>query len=222
MKTRLYQGSSDENVSQDEVEVRSKQSVQHLQDEIEVQTLRAGNFKKRFEDIHEKAEQYLQSQTTSLEVKRRLITLWNNDCKREAGITHGFWKEKEVFFRSEFEKETVGETNHTLLIINKENHKNSEKNVTTRINTSQPGEKQAPLPEQGLQCNQGMQYEGSVGQNFTQAQNPNFARQFNDSYFVKPRGPYRPKVHISNFGGWQGRRASHHSPYHPLDFQAKV
>ena len=33
----------------------------------------------------------------------------------------------------------------------------------------------------------------SVGQNFTQAQNPNFVRQFNNSYFVKPRGPYRPQ-----------------------------
>ena len=125
-------------------------------------------------------------------MKRCLITLWNNDCKREEGITHEFWKEKVVFFGSEFEKEKVGETSHTLLIT-KENGENSPKNVTTRINTSQPGEKQAPFPEQGPQCNQEVQYEGSVGQNFTQAQNPNFVRQFSISYFVKPRSPYRPR-----------------------------
>ena len=117
----------------------------------------------------------MQSQTSNLDVKRCLITLWNNECTREEGITHELWKEKVDFFRSEFEKEKAEETNH-ILLITKKNDENSEEKVTTRTNTLQPVEKQSPLPEQGLQCNQGVQYEGNVGQNFTKAQNANFVQ----------------------------------------------
>ena len=65
-----------------------------------------------------------------------------------------FGKKKMTSSDQNSKRKKAGETKHTLLLT-KENDENSEKNVTTRTNTSQPGEKQAQLPEQGLQCNQG-------------------------------------------------------------------
>ena len=189
---RKFRCTIHENVSKDEEKLRSKQSIQHLLDEVEVLTIRAENFKKQFEEIDNKAEQYLQAQTSDPDVKGHLITLWKNDCKLEEDKTHELWKEKEDFFRSEFDKEKAGETDHTLLIT-KENEDNTESNVQTNNITPQPTEGQLPPSDPRPQYNQGFQYQDNRGQNFPHASNPNFIPQFNNNYFRKINRPYRPQ-----------------------------
>ena len=113
---RKFRMKVQESAAQDEKELRGKQSIQHLRDEIDVLKLRSTNFEKQFQDTDSRALRHLDEQTDDSKVKNCLKNLWNNDCKREESITHDIWKSKEDFLRSTFDKEKSEEIYHTIIL----------------------------------------------------------------------------------------------------------
>ena len=105
-----------ESTSQEEKDLRSRQSIQHLKDEIEVLLVRSTNFKKQFEETDTKVGTFLEEQTSDLTVRKCLQTLWKNDCQNEESTTHKIWENKESSHRSTYKKEKEEETIHTLII----------------------------------------------------------------------------------------------------------
>ena len=102
--------------SQEEKDLRSRQSIQHLKDEIEVLLVRSTNFKKQFEETDTKVGTFLEEETSDLTVRKYLQTLWKNDCQNEESTTHKIWENKESSHRSTYKKEKEEETIHTLII----------------------------------------------------------------------------------------------------------
>ena len=105
-----------ETAHQEEKNLRSKQSIQHLRDEIDILISKSTNFKNQFRDIDERIKQILQSQTSDPRVRSSLFTQWENDCKMEENTSHKIWENDEKFLRSTYSNEKAEETNHTLLI----------------------------------------------------------------------------------------------------------
>ena len=81
-----------ETAHQEEKDLRSKQSIQHLCDEIEILISRSTNFKNQFRDIDERIKQFLESQTSDPRVRNSLFTLWESDCKTEGNTSHKIWE----------------------------------------------------------------------------------------------------------------------------------
>ena len=113
---RKFRITINETAHQEEKDLRSKQSIQHLRDEIEILISRSTNFKNQFRDIDERIKQFQESQTSDPRVRSSLFTLWKNDCKTEENTSHKIWENDEKFLRSTYNNEKAEETNHTLLI----------------------------------------------------------------------------------------------------------
>ena len=113
---RKFRMTINETAHQEEKDLRSKQSIQHLRGKIEIFILRSTNFKNQFRAIDERIKQLLESQTSDPRVRSNLFTLWENDCKTEENTSHKIWENDEKFLRSTYSNEKAEETNHTLLI----------------------------------------------------------------------------------------------------------
>ena len=142
-----------ESTSQEEKDLRSRQSIQHLKDEIEVLLVRSTNFKKQFEETDTKVGTFLEEQTSDLTVRKCLQTLWKNDCQNEESTTHKIWENKESSHRSTYKKEKEEETIHTL-IINQETSVSpgNSNNIIGKIREEQASPDQF-YPNQNIQPN---------------------------------------------------------------------
>ena len=79
-----------ENAPQEEKSLREQQSLQRMENETEILSLRAQRFETDCKRIDENVCQYLQYQTQSTDIQNQLKQLWTNDCEQEQRVSLDF------------------------------------------------------------------------------------------------------------------------------------